>query len=369
MYNLLRGMIIALAMMAGVVTNAQIPAGYYDGTSGLYGEALKSQLNDIISGHTEYPYTSSGTDVWDILKESDRDPDNAANVILLHTGWSVDAAQEYNGGSGWNREHVWAKSHGDFGTSAGAGTDAHHLRPCDISVNSARGNKDFDDGGDQYFDDGGTIPTECYSDEDSWETRDAVKGDVARMIFYMATRYEGENGELDLEAVDEVNNYPDPEHGKLSTLLTWHEQDPVDDFERNRNEVVYSYQGNRNPYIDHPEFVNNVWGGIKPEPSNHATNLKSGIPVLLSWKEAGENTTHYLIQMNTEGCKDFITPANGNTLTNDDNNFNLQSPASSYQWLVSGAHSVYYFRITPYNSNGNYYKTDGTIPCVQVNLN
>lgn len=367
MYNFLRGMIIALAMMAGVVTNAQIPAGYYDGTSGLYGEALKSQLNDIISGHTEYPYSSDNTDVWDILKESDRDPDNAANVILLHTGWSVNAAQEYNSGDGWNREHVWAKSHGDFGTTMGAGTDVHHLRPCDISVNSARNNKDFDNGGSEYIDGDGA--TGCYTDSDSWEPRDAVKGDVARMIFYMATRYEGENGELDLEAVDEVNNYPDPEHGKLSTLLSWHEQDPVDDFERNRNEVVYSYQGNRNPYIDHPEFVSYVWIGVKPEPSNHATSFRSRVPVSLSWQEAGDNTTHYLIQMNTSGCGSFSNPLNGNSVGDDAYNYNLQAPASSYSWLVPGGHNTYYFRIIPYNSEGYRYKTDGSVPCAGVILN
>jgi len=162
---------------------ADIPAGYYDSASGLSGETLKSALHNIIDDHTEFTYTSTATDVWDILKETDQDPDNADNVILLYTGWSVNAAQEYNNGQGWSREHVWPQSHGNFGTARGVGTDVHHLRPCDISVNSARGNDDFDNGGTEYID--GDGPTGCYTTSLTWEPRDAVKGDVARMIFYI----------------------------------------------------------------------------------------------------------------------------------------------------------------------------------------
>jgi hypothetical protein len=79
------------------------------------------------------------------------------------------------------------------------------------------------------------------------------------MILYMDVRYEGTSGELDLSVIDAVNTSPAPQHGRLSTLLDWHEQDPPDAFEINRNNVVYSYQGNRNPFIDHPEFVGYIW--------------------------------------------------------------------------------------------------------------
>ncbi len=243
---------------------AQIPAGYYDRAEDLKGSALKDSLYQIIKGHTEYAYTSSSsTDVWDILKETDRDTANPDNVILFYTGWSVDAAQEYNSGSGWSREHVWAKSRGDFGTDKGPGTDAHHLRPADISVNSARNSRWFDECSVPYVD--GDGETGCFTSSTAWvwEPRDAVKGDVARMLFYMATRYEGENGEPDLVLIDTIpsDDYTnEPVHALLSTLLKWHEADTVDSFERNRNEVVYSYQGNRNPFIDHPEWVNQIWG-------------------------------------------------------------------------------------------------------------
>ncbi|QGQ48729.1 endonuclease [Metabacillus sediminilitoris] len=224
---------------------------YYDQAIGKSGSTLKTALHNIIDDHTEISYSN----VWEALRNTDEDPNNANNVILLYTGRSQSKYSNGSGVDNWNREHVWAKSHGDFGTTMGAGTDLHHLRPTDVSVNSSRGNKDFDNGGSLQ----GEAP-DTYTDSDSWEPRDEVKGDVARMIFYMDVRYEGDSGELDLEVNNVVNNGTSPYHGKLSTLLQWHNQDPVDNFERNRNEVIYNeYQHNRNPFIDHPEWVEAIW--------------------------------------------------------------------------------------------------------------
>jgi RHS repeat-associated protein len=258
----LRIIMLWLVIVLSINAQGQIPANYYDGTEGLEEEALKAVLNDIIKGHTIYTYTSTLTDTWDILKESDADPNNSSNVILVYSGRSVDGAQEYNSGSGWTREHAWPTSRGDFGTTRGTGTDLHNLKPCDVSVNSARNNRWFDYADTYYYDDGiNTGSLTSYVDF-VWEPRDEVKGDIARMVFYMATRYEGEDGELDLEI---VNYFPpddssEPLMALLQTLKEWNEMDPVDDFERNRNEVIYSYQNNRNPFIDHPEFVEKIWG-------------------------------------------------------------------------------------------------------------
>ena len=242
---------------------SQIPLGYYDNAIGLSEAPLKSALHNIIKGHTQFPYTSTSTDVWDILKQTDKDPNDSNNVILLYTGWSVDAAQEWNSGGGWSREHVWSKSHGAFGTMQGAGTDAHHLRPADPSVNSAKNNRWFDTCSTPYLDNG--VYTGCFkgSTDWVWQPRDEVKGDVARMIFYMATRYEGDIGEPDLELIDFLpidNNTSDSVYAKLSTLLQWNNEDTVDSWERNRNNIIYyDFQNNRNPFIDHPEFVNLIW--------------------------------------------------------------------------------------------------------------
>ena len=249
-------MLFICIVLVSLNSGAQIPPGYYDDAIGLTGNELKYALHDIIKNHDEPSYD----DLRDfILKASDEDPDNPNNVILLYSGISRPKSM-FGGNSGdWNREHVWAKSHGDFGNDPPCGTDAHHIRPTDVQVNALRGNLDFDNGGSPVSGAPG-----CYKDGDSFEPRDEVKGDVARMIFYMDVRYEGDNGELDLTVVDAVNTAPAPELGKLSVLLEWHQQDPPDDFERNRNDVVYSYQDNRNPFIDHPEYAEEIWGN----PSN-----------------------------------------------------------------------------------------------------
>ena len=260
--------ITTLVCATVVATNVlcQIPAGYYNSAEGQTGSELKNALHLIIDDHTEFSYTSSSTDVWDMLKETDKDPNNPNNVILLYSGVSVNAAQEYAGGSGWNREHVWAKSRGDFGNSIGPGTDAHHLRPCDVSSNSSRSNRACDNCmscspvSDTWGNNTGSF---INNSQYTFEPRDEVKGDVARMLFYMAVRYEGTNGEPDLELTEQIlaSNDQQPLHGVLSTLLEWNEIDPVDDFERNRNNVIYAdFQGNRNPFIDHMELANFVFG-------------------------------------------------------------------------------------------------------------
>ena len=224
---------------------------YYAPAIGKTGESLKVALNDIIDNHTKLSYAA----VWDALRYADEDPNNSNNVILLYTGRSQSKLTNGGNVNDWNREHVFAKSHGDFGTVAGPGTDLHHLRPTDVSVNGARSNLDFDMGGTYNSE-----ATQCKSDSNSWEPRDSVKGDVARMLFYMAVRYEGELEELDLELNDLTSNTTAPYMGKLSVLLQWNAEDPVDDFERNRNDVIYTkYQHNRNPFIDHSEWANSIF--------------------------------------------------------------------------------------------------------------
>lgn len=233
-------------------TGGDYDTTYYRNAIGKTGASLKTALNGIIRTNTKLSYDQ----VWNALKVTDQDPNNSANVILLYSGRSQ--SKTLNGGdpNDWNREHVWAKSHGDFGTATGPGTDIHHLRPTDVSVNAERGNKDFDMGGSPV----GEAPGN-YTDADSWEPRNAVKGDVARMLFYMAVRYEGGDGYVNLEMNNNVNNGTAPYHGRLSVLLQWNAQDPPDAFEKRRNQVIYdTYQRNRNPFIDHPEWAGSIWG-------------------------------------------------------------------------------------------------------------
>ncbi|MEI5132025.1 endonuclease [Streptomyces libani] len=241
------------SLSAGAADDTSYDDTYYKDAEGKTGQALKDSLHRIISSTQTGKLTYS--QVWDALKETDQDPDNSENVILLYTGRSQ--SKNSNGGNpdDWNREHVWAKSHGDFGTDTGPGTDIHHLRPEDVSVNSIRGNKDFDNGGTKVDEAPGNS-----TDDDSFEPRDAVKGDVARMILYMAVRYDGGDGFPDLEPNDNVDNGSQPHIGRLSVLKQWSQEDPPDTFEKHRNQVIFDkYQHNRNPFIDHPEWVGEIW--------------------------------------------------------------------------------------------------------------
>lgn len=230
---------------------------YYVNTSGKSGEALKTALNNVLRGHVRFSYA----EVWDAISYTDEDPANTSNVILLYAGRSQ--AKTFRAGTSssldaWNREHVWAKSHGFPNESQYAHTDLHHLRPEDVSLNSTRGNKDFDNGG--------TAVTEApanKTDSDSFEPRAAVKGDVARMLFYMDVRYEGadDSGTPDLEIPNVApTGSTVPQMGKLCTLVAWHLADPVDSFEQRRNNRIYELQKNRNPFIDNPQWVKAIYG-------------------------------------------------------------------------------------------------------------
>ncbi|GAA4114579.1 hypothetical protein GCM10022415_10580 [Knoellia locipacati] len=224
---------------------------YYAAALGKSGTALRSALHGIISKQTVLTYDQ----VWDALKDTDQDPANSNNVIEIYSGRSIAKSNNGGGVDQWNREHVWAKSHGDFGTANGPGTDVHHLRPEDVTVNSDRGNLDFDNGGSAV-----NQCSDCWRDADSFEPRDAVKGDVARMILYMAVRYEGGDGWPDLEPNESVANGSAPSIGKLSVLKAWSSGDPPDAFEKRRNDRIHAqWQGNRNPFVDHPEWVMSIW--------------------------------------------------------------------------------------------------------------
>ncbi|GAA4616039.1 endonuclease I family protein [Saccharopolyspora hordei] len=243
---------IALVAVPVPSAGASTVDDYYEGALGKTGPELEAALHEIISSGTT---TLTYDEVWDALKATDEDPDNPNNVVLLYSGRSQSKDSNGGGADEWNREHVWAKSHGDFGTAPGPGTDVHHLRATDVSVNAERGNKDFDAGGDEVAEAPGN-----FTDDDSWEPRDEVKGDIARMVFYMSVRYEGDDGFADLEVNDEVDNGSAPNIGRLSVLKQWHEQDPPDAAEQRRNQVIFDqFQHNRNPFIDHPEWVEEIW--------------------------------------------------------------------------------------------------------------
>ncbi|WP_191860395.1 endonuclease [Hanstruepera ponticola] len=243
----------------GVVSSTQ-PNGYYDSLDGLADDNLKQALQDIIADPATVR-AQTYNDCIDILKEADQNPENSNQVwlVYLEEGRAKLDFQTTSVNTGkWNREHTFPRSRAGYfsieedeiadgidvywETKADSlrhgNSDAHALRAVDGPENSSRGNQFYG----EYNGPTGTLG--------------GFKGDVARSVFYLAVRYNG---------LEIVNGFPDGivgQFGDLATLLDWHRNDPPDDFEMNRNNVVYNWQFNRNPFIDQPELVEYIWGNM-----------------------------------------------------------------------------------------------------------
>lgn len=204
--------------------------------------------------------------VWDMCEEADEDPSNPDNVILVYTGESWPKSQRDTGSSttGWNREHVWPKSKGFPDEGDVPYTDGHHLFAAEKRVNSMRSNKDYKDGGDAvcllpYKNDINDCDVITYTTSSTWEVPDDYKGQLARVIFYMEVRNQGQDNDTPtLEVIDESTGSI-PYFGWLCTLLEWHHDFPVTEREMFRNNAIYSWQYNRNVFVDHPEWVDELW--------------------------------------------------------------------------------------------------------------
>ncbi len=234
------------------------PIGFYNGTEGKSGDALKQVLHAKINSHVDFSYNQAKY----IINYSDADPANPANVILFYSQISRNASLYGSVAGTINREHVWAKSHGNFAGIRPMDGDALNLRPADAIVNMNRGNLDFDNVKPNGTQD--AIAIDCWYSLSAYEPGPLTKGQVARILFYMATRYEGTDGEIDLELVPKTKNYPEAKFGNLTTLLEWNKQYPPSAMERQRNERIFRIQQNRNPFVDHPEFADYIWANGTP---------------------------------------------------------------------------------------------------------
>jgi uncharacterized repeat protein (TIGR01451 family) len=274
---------VALALLPALL--APIPPGYYDSVDATSPAALRATLHAVIDGHTRFPYTSSGTDTWDILEFADEDPDDPANIRDVYLN---DSILKFGGGTGpYNREHTWPNSYGfsDDGSTNYAYTDCHALFLSDPGYNSSRGNDPYGNCNATCVEKhtiGGTAGVypglSNWRQTNVWETWIGRRGDVARAQFYMDVRYEGGihvvtgAPEPDLRLTDDESqiavtggNAAVAYHGRLQALLQWTQQDPVDPKESRRNDRVAQFQGNRNPFIDHPEWVACLYQGVCEE--------------------------------------------------------------------------------------------------------
>ena len=321
-------MLNALLLVTLVATPllADPPAGYYDTVDTTNSTTLRNTLHPVIDDHTRYNYTDSATDTWDIINLADEDPDNSSNIIDVYKNASYT---KIPGGVGaYNREHSWPKSYGfpNDGSTNYPYTDVHHLFACDASYNSSRSNRPFRDctsgcteyttnvnngrgGGSGTFPGNSNWGTGSFT-QGTWQTWEGRKGDVARAMFYMDIRYEGGThgvtgvSEPDLRLTDnesliDSSNTGSNESiaymGMLSVLLQWHQEDPPDAREMYRNDTVAAFQGNRNPFVDNPQWAeclynNNCSFDTNPPAapvSLVATALNGGAD--LSWVANGEN--------------------------------------------------------------------------------
>ncbi len=241
------------------------------------GVQLKSALNSIIRGHRNLGYDC----VWKALEEIYKDGED--NILLFYTKRSIPRLQRDCGknpaGDRWNREHLYVKNRGFKDQSFHAHNDIHHLVPTDKSVNSDRSGKDLEEGGEEH--------PECCNckwdgkngAEGQFEPPSAVKGQIARIMFYMEVRYDGNDRDKvngpNLQIVDERTRTGEVgKIGKLSDMKKWHCEHEVTQEERDRNNIIQSWQGNRNPFIDRPELVERAWNFSCDEfPSNRNDEL------------------------------------------------------------------------------------------------
>lgn len=364
----------------------QIPSGYYDDASGKTGSELKTALYNIIKDHTVITYNSiwthfQNTDkkpngkVWDMYSDIPGNPPYQYEFILNQcTEGSVPFEN-----SCYNREHTFPRSWYGSQEDVPMYTDLFHIYPADAWVNELRSNYPYGvvnspitttlNGGKL-----GNNSTAGYSGL-VFEPIDEYKGDFARTYFYMVTRYEDlvagwHSNSPQCAAVLQSNTFPVFKDWYLDLLLQWHTDDPVSQKEIDRNNAVYAIQGNRNPYIDHPEYVNCVWAGcLEDEPAYHVTDF-SAHTITLNWEDAVGTLLPdgYLIRMSDTGFESIIDPVDGIPVNNDFWNRNI---TYGVQHAVFGSltpNMTYYFKIYSYRGSGSSidYKTDGSVQQLSI---
>ncbi len=251
---------LIVTLLLPLVSTAQIPPGYYDSAQGLSGEALQWALHNIIDNHTVKSYDY----LWEAFYTTDDKYGNEYYVWDMYSNFNYRLGYDEGGsasgeGEGYNREHSWPKSW--FGGNVSPMyTDLFQIVPTDIYVNNRRSNYPYAEvGSTTWVSQNGSrlgySVTPGYSGM-AFEPIDTYKGDFARNYFYMATRYKGEDSSWPGSA---MTDGADLEDWAVDLLMGWHQSDPVSDKELDRNEAVYDIQNNRNPFIDHPEYVQYIY--------------------------------------------------------------------------------------------------------------
>jgi endonuclease I/chitodextrinase len=293
---------LLLFFTAGI---AQIPAGYYDSATGT-NYTLKTELYNIIKGHTDNGYgglytTYQSSDV-DHFYENDgtvldmySENPSGSDAYNYSTGSTQRCGNYSAEGDCYNREHIIPQS--TFNSSAPMVSDAHFITPTDGKVNGQRSNYPHGTVGSVTWTslNGSKLGSSSVAGYSGtvFEPIDEFKGDIARMYFYFATRYENTVSGYSYPMFDGSSNQVFTT-AFLNMLLTWNNQDPVSIREIERNNGVYTFQNNRNPYIDHPEYVQQIWNPTADSQApTAATNLiasgTTDTSTTLSWSASTDN--------------------------------------------------------------------------------
>lgn len=355
-----QSLLLFTAIVFTITVFAQIPTGYYTNTSGKNCAALKTALKTIVTtGNTPRTYG----DLWTQYPISDIKPrtvgTGSTNVIYdiysaIPGGTdpyqftpSTNQCGSYNGENDcYNREHSVPQSWFNGNTSVpGPTTDYHHIFPTDGYVNGKRSNFIY-----------GEVATASYTSLNGsklgsssfagltgtvFEPIDSFKGDVARAFLYFVTRYEDDMATYatNTEALQafEPNTFPSVDIAYLKLMIRWHSLDPVSAKEIARNNAGYTFQGNRNPYIDHPEYVTQVWNNtcpgltLLPVEILYFTGKLQADKVVLNWEVENEiNFKEYVVERSVNGTYftaiGTVTASGSKTYTySDDANTNKGS--------------------------------------------
>ncbi|MBL7887250.1 MAG: endonuclease [Flavobacterium sp.] len=309
--------LLITALLLSIFTRAQIPAGYYNTATGT-GYTLKTQLYNKIKGHTNKGYAG----LWTTYATSDRDnqyendntifdyySENPTGTDPVIFAYSTNQCGTYTTeGNCYNREHIVPQS--VFNSASPMVADAHFIPPVDGYVNGMRSDNPH-----------GNVATVTWTSLNGskrgtsavagytgtvFEPLNDFKGDIARMYFYFATRYENTVASYTTYPMFNGTSNQVFTNGFLAMLIQWHNQDPVSAREIARNNAIYARQLNRNPFIDHPEYVGMIWGGAAPDtqaptaPTNLVASSITASSLQLNWSASTDNigVTGYDVYMN-----------------------------------------------------------------------
>lgn len=385
--------ILFLVLLLSFNLSAQPPSGYYNSAVGLTGQDLHIALHNIIKSHNAVSYTPgvwnafyttdvrNGDKIWDIY--SDIPSGTPPYEYTVGTSQCGTSSQE---GDCYSREHSFPSSY--FAGASPMYTDIHHIFPVDQYVNAVgHSNYPFSTVASPVYTSlngskRGPSSFSGYSGT-AFEPIDVYKGDIARAYFYMATRYRDlihswSSNNTYADAILNETAYPVFETWFLNLLFTWHTADPVSQKEIDRNNAIYAIQNNRNPFVDHPEYVQQIWypSGPVAEPTNHITNFASNTStppyssIQLSWSDAtGEVLpAGYLLLGSTISAEAISAPSDGSPIADGLLSKNVSYGTQVFTFTNLSAATNYYFKIFPYTNAGSLidYKTDGAVPTTSI---